>query len=580
LGNLRKHLTTYFVDKVLEQPFSVAEGTSMAEYALTLTPSSPNAEPKRARLDNLAHVLDFVRVHVLEQLPKTQSTTFFRSLAKSVTNGMLNLVLIPQLPSSFGLLPPFLDLVQQAVDFEEQYIVGLLRTGTQDRPVKAWTESLSNHYERQRRNIILEKCRSLLKEPIDTSSTFFAVLEHPVDTYLPTAIQGDTPEVEESAWGLEDNTNTTVPASAVVVDEDSWSFDDDDPASPRNFDSKDPMQGMQALVAEENAKDEDSWGLDDDTAEDNWGFDDDAGVQDAPEDNMDNGDTETEDDSAKHEDDQVADDAWGWKDEKSDTAIVEDTPAEENAWDDPWGEPAETEHNIAPAKAPKVAKRLEKLASKGKKMANGNGNGNGAPVPSPLPPSSPPRIAAASSTDTVTAKTRPRAATVKPAAIVTKVHPPVEQYRVTERAKRLLRMVEDAVAEGKQFAASNLFSKLATGSVPGSTLFQTASSVIDLYQAMYPIQHESPLETVEGALQFANDCLYLSGALGDLEEEVGNQAIVKERLAECKDHLDVLSRSWFQDATVSCPLVSSRLVLNRNKGTRVPAPRHRSLRRD
>ncbi|KAH6915936.1 hypothetical protein BKA70DRAFT_1368249 [Coprinopsis sp. MPI-PUGE-AT-0042] len=542
LGNLRKHLTSYFIGNVLQQPFSIAEDTSMAEHGLNLTPASPNSEPKRARLDNLAHVLDFVRVHIFEKLPESQSTTFLKSLAKPVTNGILNLVLIPQLPSSFGLLPPFLDLVQQAVEFEEQYIVGLLHGGAQDRPVKAWAESLSNHYEKQRRNVILEKCRSLLKEPIDTSSTFFAVLEHPVDTHLPTAIQGDTVDTEDSAWGLEDSGVTTVPASAVVVDEDSWSFDDDDPASPRNFDSKEPMQSMQAFVIEDKAKDEDSWGLDDDTAEDNWGFDDDADAEGQNEVEEVNGDTETKEDGNQEPD---SDDAWGWKDEKADETIVEDTPADDNAWDDPWGEPEPTEPKATPAKAPKVAKRLEKLASKGKKAANGNGT----PVHSPPPPSSPPRPLPTSSTSTtITSKTRPRAATVKPAAIVTKVHPPVEQYRVTERSKRLVRMVEDAVAEGKQFAASNLFSKLATGSIPGATLFQTASSVIDLFQALYPVQHESPLEAVQGALQYANDCSYLSGALGDLEEEVGNQATVKERLAECKDHLNILSRSWFQDA--------------------------------
>lgn len=539
LNNFKKHFTTYFLDNVLQQPFSIAESTSMAEHALDLTLTSPNSEPKRARIENLAQVLDFARVYIFDKLPASESTTFPRSLIKSVTNGILNLVLNPQLPSSFGLLPSFLDLVKQGVEFEEKYIVGLLQGSSEDRPIKTWADSLSNHYERQRRNVILENCRSLLKEPIDTSSTFFAVFEHPIDPHLPTAIQGDTMDGEDTARGSEDDTIPAIPASAVAVDEDGWGFDDD-PASPKRFDSQDTMQNLQDMVVEQKEKEEDSWGLDDGGGEDNWGFDDDAntdntaveeGVIDHP---------EPKQNSKKDEVDSGA--AWGWNDDKAGEDTVDEPVEEDNAWDDPWGEPDDPKP--APAQAPKVAKRLEKLASKSKKAVNGDG----ATLRSPPPPSSPPAARTAPPSNPTAPKSRPRAATVKPAAIVTRVHPPVEQYRVTERTKRLVRMVESVIAEGKQFAGSNLFSKLATGSAPGSTLFQTATSILDLYQAMYPVRHEPQLEGMEGALQYANDCLYLSEALGDLEEEVVHQATVKQRLSECKNHIDVLAKSWLQDA--------------------------------
>ncbi|EAU90496.1 hypothetical protein CC1G_00880 [Coprinopsis cinerea okayama7 len=550
LSTFRKHLTTYFVENVLQQPYSVGEGMTMTERALNLIPTSPNSESRRIRLENLAHIFDFINAHIFPRLPPSQSSLFLRSLAKPLTASILNLFLIPQLPSSFGLLPQFLELVKQAVEFEEEYIIKLLKVDARDRPLKEWANNLSGHYERQRRNIILDNCRSLLKEPMSASATFLAEVQQSVETSFPTAVNGDEAQTspEEDSWGFDDDANAKMDLEQA---EDSWGFDDDVPQ-------------------ENGAQVEDSWGLDDDAAlqdssvvDNGWGFDDDIEPEtEATEEDVQQPNGTHEGSSSPSETPDLgegepdADDAWGLDQDPVPADESGEQASSDDPWDDPWGDPApELEESApapVPAKAPKVAKRLEKLASKTKKKQMNGSALHHSPSPSPPPPP-PPSLPPSSTQETVKqGKGRARTASApKPAAIVTKVHPPVEQYRVTERTNRIVRTVEDAIAEGKQFAASNLFAKFATTSTPGTTLFQTATAVLDLYQAFYPVKLEAELQKIEGALQFSNDCLYLGEAVEKLEQEVSGQASLKERLEECKRHLGVLADSWLQDAVES-----------------------------
>jgi centromere/kinetochore protein ZW10 len=71
---------------------------------------------------------------------------------------------------------------------------------------------------------------------------------------------------------------------------------------------------------------------------------------------------------------------------------------------------------------------------------------------------------------------------------------------------------------------------------------------MDLYQALYPVRFENDLATIEGALQFSNDCLYLGQSVDRIEREAASHTQLKERLAECRVDLTVLANSWFEDA--------------------------------
>ncbi|TFK29696.1 hypothetical protein FA15DRAFT_663862 [Coprinopsis marcescibilis] len=527
LSTFRKHFISFFVENVLQQPFAIRKETSANQLVLNLIPSSPVTEPQITRLQNLALIFDFVESNIFPYLPEPNAA-FILSLSKPVTTSVLNLFLSPQLPPSFGLLPPFLDLVKHAVDFEEKYVTGLLGEDKRSRPLKEWSDNLASHYERQRRTVVLNNCRSLLKDTVSQTSTFQAEIEQPMDAVFPTAVNGDGSD----AWGFDEQ--PTANENGDAGDEDSWGLDEDDAVT------KDTIGQDVGGASQNDPAEDDTWGLDDDTTMqdlgDSWGFDDD--IDPEPESRQTeppNGVQNSEEALPSSRDG----DAWGFDDDVGDGEAEQ--PLDDTNWDDPWGEP---EPKPAPesAKTPKVAKRLEKLASKNKKPANGKADHSPPPPPTiSLPPPS-----------TQKASKRKLASkpvhVPKPAAIVTKVHSPVETYRVTERTRGIVRVVEDAIAEGKQLGGSNLFSKLGSSSTPGSTLFNTATSVVDLYQALHPVLLEKPLQSLEGALQFSNDCVYLATSIDTIIEDVSGQPSLKEQLLGCRRHIEVLGDSWLQDA--------------------------------
>ncbi|KAF6761606.1 hypothetical protein DFP72DRAFT_626225 [Ephemerocybe angulata] len=526
LSTLRRDFVANFVDRVMQQPYSINAETSNARHSITLTPSSPNTELRITRLDNLSSIFDFVAQHLFPSLPQSRSTTFLRSLSKPVITSVLNLYLIPQLPSSFGLLPPFLELVQAAVDFEERYVTRLLDPGSHDQILKDWSNGLSGHYERQRRTAILARSRELMSEKIDLTATFQADVERTLDSSYPIVVNGSP--AEEDAWGFDDESGLNTSQT------DSWGFEDDtaqEPESPVAEAAKevvsDPINGA-------------------------------------------------------NEDEPNPDDAWGWNDDEtvSNDDPVEDTPQEEpiddNVWDDdPWAESSTDEFEpepIAPSPppppainpAPKAATRLERMASKNKGQTNGTASNQSVSSPPPPLTISEPNSAGTAEPSANTVSLRSSKSTNsmrRPANIV--VSSPAETYRVTSKMKQIVRFVEDVVAESKQFAASNLFAKSPNGVTNvGTTLIQSASSVMDLYQALYPVRFEQELSTIEGAMQFSNDCIYLSESVDKIEREAANHPQLKERLAECRNDLKVLGDSWFEDAVNRESLRNDKILVD------------------
>jgi centromere/kinetochore protein ZW10 len=91
-------------------------------------------------------------------------------------------------------------------------------------------------------------------------------------------------------------------------------------------------------------------------------------------------------------------------------------------------------------------------------------------------------------------------------------------------------------------------------------LSQSASSILDLYQAVYPIKHAKALEEPKNALLFSNSCLYMAGAIQRIEDTLYGQANLKERLAECRHNLQVSSDSLFDETIVSVDVMCVTLL--------------------
>ncbi|KAJ2919551.1 hypothetical protein MD484_g865, partial [Candolleomyces efflorescens] len=555
---LKRDFVANFVDRVLQQPYSLKLDNSLTQHSLILVPSPPSSEQRISRLENLSSIFDFVAEYLFIQLPAAHASSFLRSLCKPVVTSLLNLYLIPQLPSSFGLLPPFLELVQACVDFEARYVVNILDPESPVYTLKDWSDGLSGHYERQRRTAILARSRELLVEKIDLAGAFQVDVARPLDSSYPIAINGA--EDEEEAWGFKDE------LSLNTSQTDSWGFDDD--AEPEVEDQPEAAKDKEpAKVEPINGTSEDS--IDTDDA---WGWNDDE-----------NANEEVQADEVPPLDESSTDEPTWDDDPWADPPSQEETSVDETNWDDdPWGDPSPANVELAPPSkpattpTPKAATRLERLASKNKKQPNGASSQHSIASPPPLSlsqPNSASTIAPSQRTTQPKSPNPPLNSSShhrRPSKIL--VTAPTETYRVTSKAKQIVRFVEDVVAESKQFAASNLFAEssksptVISTSVPGSTLIQCSSSVLELYQALYPVRFEKELSRIEGGLQFSNDCLYLSDSVDKIEREAGHHPQLKERLGECRNDLKILGDSWFEDAVNRECLQDDQILVDGTQG--------------
>lgn len=492
---------TYFIDRILMQPTSIAIHSGIVEHRISHVPSPPNEEIQNIRIENLSAVLTFLSVHFFVSLPSEQQTQFTRSLCKPIASSVLNNLLVPFLPSSFELLPPFLDLVRRAVVFEEHFVVGMLGNDVNDRLVKEWSNGLCGHYERQRRTQILDSSRTIIISPENSADRFLVDVNILPVTYSTTSpVQAEEAykdEVKDDAWGLEDDIDSGA-GTPFEVEAEGWGFDDEvlpdseaDPSIEQKVEERSPS--VKAVNGE-------------------------------------------------HENDPDPSDAWGWNDNDDVEALEE---AVETDWDDPWGdEPGSSSaHSPPPSIAsPKVATRLEKAANKGKKHLSDT-----SPTASPgISPLSPPH----SETTLTDPKNIP--SLVKQSSRNT-MHVPKESYSVSGRIKQIIRAVEDVLKEGKQFAAAKIFQPSNTTPTPGSVIFQCIPSILDLYMALYPVKFHKDLKVPECGMQFSNDCLYLSNEaerVRNIAAAVGVPASIQERLSECTKRYKLLADSWYHDVIV------------------------------
>ena len=102
---LKRDFVANFVDRVLQQPYSLKLDDSLTQHSLSLIPSPPSSEQRITRLENLSSIFDFVAQYLFPHLPSAHASPFLRSLCKPVVTSILNLYLIPQLPSSFDHFP-------------------------------------------------------------------------------------------------------------------------------------------------------------------------------------------------------------------------------------------------------------------------------------------------------------------------------------------------------------------------------------------------------------------------------------------------------------------------------------------
>ncbi|PIL24678.1 hypothetical protein GSI_12562 [Ganoderma sinense ZZ0214-1] len=299
LATLRRDITTHCIERVFKQPVQIYDTkvhtiAGITEYKLSLQHGSSGNEDPMIRLSHLTTIMSFLSEHLFPSLPPAERQSFPLSLSTPVRIAILNLLLLPNLPSFLSKLPDFLKLAQSAVRAEEEIIVKMLGDNGADRSIKAWVDGVGLHYERKRRADILDRARVIAVTPSDDRTAFRAEVTLVVEDKAvpvrideePAAVNGKVaaeeptpPEAEDSsAWDFEDDTSGQDEASAG----DEWGLDDDvepepEPEPEPVVEPPKPPEPEPTADTEEVQEEDDPWGWNnDDNAEPTEAADDSA----------------------------------------------------------------------------------------------------------------------------------------------------------------------------------------------------------------------------------------------------------------------------------------------------------------
>ncbi|TBU47577.1 hypothetical protein BD309DRAFT_951562 [Dichomitus squalens] len=499
LATLRRDIS-HCVEYVLKQPMQIYDTTiqditGVIEYKLSLQRAAPGSEDPTLRLSNLTSIMTFLNEHLFPNFPPAERKSFVLSLAAPVRTAILNLLLLPNLPSSLSKLPDFLKLTQNAVEAEQEIIVNLLGDSSADRGIKTWVDWVGQHYERQRRADILDKARAIVVTPADDSTAFRAEVPLVVEDQ-PIPVQEDEPVA------VNGKEQSKKPAPAEAEDSSAWDFEDE---------SDTPNQSEAASI--------DDWGFDDDVPEPEPEH-----VVDAPE--------PSEPEPAEEP---VEDDPWGWNDD-AEPAKAEDDSVWDDAWDEKPAAPAPPTAPVPPSPAPRQAMGLAK-----KLGAKSNPQSPALPPPSFATP--PPAPAPAPQPAPFAAKNPPLARRpLKPVQLT-------ESYVVSSRMKELLQLLEDILHESAELVFSGILNATSSGS-PGNTIVQAAPMALELFRALVPVTNAALLkQSPKEPMKFSNDCLYASQELRRIVAGLsGPKVAARDKLEEAVERLKVLGESWFEDA--------------------------------
>lgn len=493
MTSLRRDITTHYIEHTLDHPTSLSISQVPDQFGsfihrLQRLPSSTNHDA--TPLGNLSRILEFMNDRLFPCLPQSQREKFLRSLAKPLTTSIMTRLLIPSLPSKLDALPTFLVLTRNSVDFETKYVVGLLNGDTFERDIRNWVDNVCAHYERGRRQRILDDVRKIIlasaSRPKDTFSAELVTVIHATPSVEPAP----TAPVPTGDRNLHDDRISKTDSSSSGFDaEDAWGFDDDvvEPEEP-------PVSKPDSLGEPEPDPNE-AWGWNDELTEEQPG----TSTQDSAE-------------------------------------VTTEEPTEQyEVWDDdPWADDSAANEVTLPDRPPVTSSMpshpqpvpaASASSSRQQPHSNGHPPTNGHVANGHHLPSKPPRNA-----NTVTK----------------------EPYSVSVLVRRIVQAVEDALHEGKALASSGIFSKSSPSTLtPGMLIMQSGALVLDLYRALYLVAASSRLSQPAGHMQFSNDCYYLSEEMVRVLKSEQGLPSVQDRLEECKDDLKVLADSWFYQGIVS-----------------------------
>ncbi|KAG9087157.1 hypothetical protein FRC06_002703, partial [Ceratobasidium sp. 370] len=165
LATLRKDILTRAIEPILVKPSRLAISPHDSTLTIDHTPAptaSPTASFQHAHdaLSHTAELVTFIHDTLFPSLPS--QSTFAAQLAGPLAQALITHVLRPAIPRSGSLkeVPDFLRVVAHASKVEE----ALNKMGLRGSDVKEWAQGAPGHYERRRREDLVQQVRSVILE--------------------------------------------------------------------------------------------------------------------------------------------------------------------------------------------------------------------------------------------------------------------------------------------------------------------------------------------------------------------------------------------------------------------------------
>lgn len=166
LSTLRKEILSKALEPILTKPSRLVTSTQESTLTIDHTPPSnaiPPASTQQAH-DALLHttsLITFLHDTLFPSLPPQQAN-FGALLAGPVSQALITHVLRPAVPRSGSLddVPEFLRVAKQAAEVEET----LFKLGLRSGEVREWAQAAPAHYERRRREDLVQHVRGVVME--------------------------------------------------------------------------------------------------------------------------------------------------------------------------------------------------------------------------------------------------------------------------------------------------------------------------------------------------------------------------------------------------------------------------------
>lgn len=219
-------------------------------------------------IQELSVIASYIKDYILAALPPLHATNLAWATLPTMLTSLLQ-HLRRTIPTSLTSLPPYLKLVSRSVRFEEM-VAGILppRASPLPRSIDEWAVSLPNHYEKKRRELVLQDVRNIVT---DEHRLGGVRVEKPQPLFTPQSAQASEREVAHSIAVPVNGAHSSSPSPPplppppdVALDqeeEDGWGFDDLDDEAEEAAVQADvaPVETTPPPPENESAEEADPW---------------------------------------------------------------------------------------------------------------------------------------------------------------------------------------------------------------------------------------------------------------------------------------------------------------------------------